>query len=81
MVAAGVVVMNRSNGWPELCFKEILSSMAERLARRGKNSLETQEIIKEDLNYDAHSENEMEIMVGIKRHWMEWIHIVSNRWH
>lgn len=51
--------------------KEALSSMVERLARREKSSLEAQEIINEDLNYDAHSENEMEIMVGIKRRWVE----------
>lgn len=47
--------------------KEVLSSMVERLARRGKSSSEAHEIINEDLNHDAHSENEMEVKVGIKR--------------
>lgn len=51
--------------------KEALSSMVGRLTRRGKSSLEAQEITNEDLNYDAHNENEMEIMVGIKRLWVE----------
>lgn len=51
--------------------KEALSSMVERLARRGESSSEAQEITNDYLNYDAHNENEMEIMVGIKRLWVE----------